>query len=284
MKKEMKGKPIKYVKRFTTLPRILHVMVIISFFLLALTGMALKFSGTDWALSLINFFGGVHSAGVIHRYGAVITFFYFFLHFVYIFRGAKKSDMGVLKFMFHKEGMMPRWRDVKEFFQTIKWFFGKGEAPKYGRWTYWEKFDYLAVFWGVAIIGSTGLVLWFPEFFTKFMPGFLINVATIIHSDEALLATGFIFTIHFFNTHFRPQKFPMDQVIFHGRVSYEEWKHERPREAELLEKNGKLDENIFVGPPQRWVVITSKILGFVALIIGFSLVGLIIWAMLTQYH
>ena len=284
MKKEMKDKPVKYVKRFESFPRILHVMVIVSFFLLALTGMALKFSGTDWAMSLINFFGGVHSAGIVHRFGAVITFLYFILHFVYIFRGAKKGKMNVFKFMFHKEGMMPSWRDVQEFVQTIKWFFGKAEAPKYGRWTYWEKFDYLAVFWGVAVIGSTGLVLWFPEFFTKFIPGYLINVATIIHSDEALLATGFIFTIHFFNTHFRPQKFPMDQVIFHGRVPLEEWKHERPREAELLEKEGRLDEVVITDPPKRWVVITSKILGFVALIIGFSLVGLIIWAMLTQYH
>ena len=99
----------------------------------------------------------------------------------------------------------------------MKWFFGHGPRPQYGRWTYWEKFDYFAVFWGVAIIGSTGLLLWFPEFFTRLLPGWFINVATIIHSDEALLAVGFIFTIHFFNTHFRPEKFPMDTVIFTGR-------------------------------------------------------------------
>ena len=81
-------------------------------------------------------------------------------------------------------------------------------TPGYGRFTYWEKFDYFAVFWGMIIIGFTGLVLWFPEFFTRILPGWSINVATIIHSDEALLAVGFIFTIHFFNTHFRPDKFP----------------------------------------------------------------------------
>ena len=86
-----------------------------------------------------------------------------------------------------------------------------GRGPQYGRWTYWEKFDYFAVFWGIAVIGSTGLMLWFPEFFTRLLPGWLINVATIIHSDEALLATGFIFTVHFFNTHLRPEKFPMDR-------------------------------------------------------------------------
>ena len=68
----------------------------------------------------------------------------------------------------------------------FKWFVGR-RTPEYGRWTYWEKFDYFAVFWGIFVIGSTGLTLWFPEFFTRFIPGWVMNVATIIHSDEALL-------------------------------------------------------------------------------------------------
>ena len=61
--------------------------------------------------------------------------------------------------------------DGREFVASIKWFFGKGERPDYGRFTYWEKFDYFAVFWGMFIIGSTGLFLWFPEFFTNVLPG-----------------------------------------------------------------------------------------------------------------
>jgi cytochrome b subunit of formate dehydrogenase len=61
--------------------------------------------------------------------------------------------------------------DWREFVASLKWFFGKGPRPEYGRWTYWEKFDYFAVFWGVAVIGSTGLLLWFPEFFTHIIPG-----------------------------------------------------------------------------------------------------------------
>ena len=114
--------------------------------------------------------------------------------------------------------MVPTWRDVREFSATMTWFFGRGPRPRYGRWTYWEKFDYFAVFWGVMIIGSSGLLLWFPEFFTHVLPGWTINVATIIHSEEALLAAGFIFTIHFFNGHLRPEKFPMDPVVFTGRM------------------------------------------------------------------
>ena len=258
-------------------------MVIVSFIGLALTGMTLKFSGYEWAQTISTFLGGVTAAGVIHRICALITFGYFCLHFVYIYQNAKREKKNMFKYMVSPEGMLPTKRDFVEFIQSITWFLGRKKAPQYGRWTYWEKFDYLAVFWGVAMIGSTGMVLWFPEFFTKFVPGYLVNVATIIHSDEALLATGFIFTIHFFNTHFRPQKFPMDDVIFTGKVPYEEWKHERPREYEMLKASGKLDEHVTEKQSKRWFVIASRIFGFICLLIGIWLIGLIIWAMLTQY-
>ena len=103
-----------------------------------------------------------------------------------------------------------------DFIGMIKYFLYLGPRPKFDRFTYWEKFDYLAVFWGVAIIGVSGLVLWFPTLFTFFLPGWALNAAYVIHSDEALLATGFIFLFHFFHTHLRPEAFPLDPVIFVG--------------------------------------------------------------------
>ena len=156
--------------------------------------------------------------------------------------------------------------------------------PAFDRWIYWEKFDYFAVFWGVAIIGFSGLMLWFPEFFTRFLPGWLINIAQIIHSDEALLAVGFIFTVHFFNTHLRPDAFPMDTVIFTGLIPLEEFKETRPREYEELKKSGKLRKMLVkqeVKPSwERWV----KIFGSIFLTIGIVLVILIIYSVLTGYN
>ena len=84
--------------------------------------------------------------------------------------------------------------------------------------------------------------MWFPEFFTRLLPGWVINIALILHSDEALLAAGFIFSIHFFNTHFRIEKFPMDTVIFSGRVSKAEMLHERRRWWDRLVAAGKLED------------------------------------------
>jgi cytochrome b subunit of formate dehydrogenase len=273
----------KEFRRFPKLYRQLHIMVIVSFLGLAITGMCLKFSYLPWARWIANRLGGFESAGFIHRVCAVITFAYFGIHLWDLFRKKRASGKSWLQFIFGRDSMIPNVGDLKDFTATFKWFVGIGPRPQYGRWTYWEKFDYLAVFWGVLIIGTTGLMLWFPELFTYVLPGWFINVATIIHSDEALLATGFIFTIHFFNTHFRPDRFPMDPVIFTGRVPVEELQEDRPREYEELVRTGQLESQL-VDPLPPYVVRGFKIFGAFALVIGLALVFLIVWAEVFGYR
>ena len=184
--------------------------------------------------------------------------------------------------LFGPDTMLFTLKDVREILAALKWYFGKGPRPQYGRWTYWEKFDYFAVFWGITIIGSSGLMLWFPEFFTRFLPGWLINVATIVHSDEALLAAGFIFTIHFFNTHFRPEKFPMDTVIFTGRMSLEELKFDKPGEYAALVASGELEKHLADPLPPETVRII-RIFAWTALSTGMVVTAGIIYAMIFAY-
>lgn len=283
-KKKHMHKPGKqvYIKRFSRSNRITHIFVIVSFLLLALTGMILKFAYMDWAKALANLIGGAFVAGTIHRFAAVITFGYFGYHVINLLRIKIKRKVKFSSFIFGSSSLMFNRQDIRDFWATIKWFVWKGPRPEYGRWTYWEKFDYMAVFWGVIIIGSTGLILWFPVFFTQLLPGWAINIAQIIHSDEALLAVGFIFTIHFFNTHIRPESFPMDTVIFTGHVPYEEYKDDRPREFEELEKSGKLEtvtvEKDYSKRKMRWV----RFFGFIFLFTGLILVALIIYSLLTH--
>lgn len=272
-----------YFRRFEPSHQITHLFVIISFISLALTGMMLKFSVMAWAGFLADLIGGVEVAGTIHRFAAVITFGYFFSHIFLILRQKKKDNISFKELIFGLNSMMFNLKDLSDFWATIKWFIGMGKRPEYSRWTYWEKFDYFAVFWGVAIIGFSGLMLWFPEFFTIFVPGWLINVATIIHSDEALLAVGFIFTIHFFNTHLRPEAFPMDKVIFTGLVPLEEYKKDRPREYKELKASGKLKERLvkeYISPGREKLI---KIMGFTFLSIGVLLIILIIYSILFGY-
>ncbi len=283
MEKTMNKSTEKEYLRFSRLNRILHVCMIVSFLSLALTGMTLKFSYTNWAVVLSHFFGGFETAGFIHRFAAIIMFGVFFSH-LYDLRRRKRTEFGTWrKMLFGNDTMLFNKKDIKDLIGNFKWFLGLGPRPKFGRWTYWEKFDYFAVFWGITVIGSTGLTLWFPEFFTLFLPGWFINVATIIHSDEALLATGFIFTVHFFNTHLRPEKFPMDIVIFTGRMPLEEFKRDKPGEFEELLKKGEL-ENYLVDSYPPIVIRTIRIFGWIALTIGFSIIIWIVYAMIFVYR
>ncbi len=272
-----------YVQRFSNYERNLHLMVVVSFLGLAATGMILKFSYTGWAQAVSKVIGGFGATGWIHRVCALMTFAYFGLHIYDLVRKKAASGKGWWRFTFGPESMMFNGRDLKEFVGSLKWFLGKGVRPQYGRWTYWEKFDYFAVFWGVFVIGSTGLILWFPEFFTRFLPGWMVNVATIVHSDEALLATGFIFTIHFFNTHFRPEKFPMDTVVFTRGMPLEEFKRDRPREYQQLVESGELESRL-MPPPTEMVSRRWKIFGYAALCFGLVLIFLIIFSMVFAYR
>ena len=272
-----------YIQRFDIFPRFLHFLVIISFLTLAVTGMTLKFADQQWAEWIAEVFGTFETLGTLHRICAVITFTYLGLNCLLVYNNWIKSKKALVAFLLDPEStLIPLPHDAVEMIDTFKWFFGMGPQPRYGRWTYWEKFDYMAVFWGVGVIGFTGLCLWFPEQFTRVIPGYWINIATIVHSDEALLASGFIFTIHFFNTHLRPEKFPMDPVIFTGSMPLEELKHERPREYELLKAEGKLEE-LKCDPPPRRFVIAAHIFGLTALTIGLSLIIAIIYTMLFVY-
>lgn len=275
----------KQFQRFDAFSRFLHFLVIISFLSLALTGMVIKFSSVVAFQEVSKFLGGYVVTGFIHRIAALITFLYFFLHIGYLIKKRFQEYKSFMHMLKGDHSLLPQMQDLRDFAATIKWFVGKGPRPSYGRWTYWEKFDYFAVFWGVAVIGLSGLILWFPEFFTSLgIPGSVINIATIIHSDEALLAAGFIFTYHFYNTHFRPDKFPMDPVIFTGCIPVDEFKYDRPREFEELVKNNPNWENELVVPPSKFFIRLSKVFGFSALLLGIFTVVLIIYSMLYLYN
>jgi cytochrome b subunit of formate dehydrogenase len=262
----------RYYFRLNLYHRILHGMVIVSFLGLAITGLPLKFAQTAWASWLSHLVGGPFTAGYLHRFFAVITFTYFGLHIGYLVRKAMRNEPGMF---WGPDSMVPQPRDLVQLYQHVRYFLGLGPRPTFDRWAYWEKFDYWAVFWGIAVIGGSGLLLWFPTFFSRFLPGWVFNIAIIIHGDEALLAVGFIFTIHFFNVHMRPEKFPMDPVIFTGRVEEEEFKHDHPAEYERLQRESRLAE-IAADPPPLWMRNFSRVVGFTALGIGIVLIWLII--------
>ena len=144
----------------------------------------------------------------------------------------------------------------------------------------WRRRSRAAVFWGMVIIGGSGLLLWFPVFFSKFIPGWMFNIAALVHGEEALLAVGFIFTFHFFNGHVRPSKFPMDTVVFTGRISEHELKDERATEYERLAREGRLEAKV-APPPTNESKIFGWFVGGAALILGIVAIVLIVYSLFS---
>ncbi len=224
--------------RFNAFHRFIHLVMMVTFIGLALTGLPLKYPGAFWAEGLMSLWGGVKGAGILHRWCAGVTFGYFALHLFWVVYYLAVLKGGLLG----PHSMVPSRKDFLDLCQHIRYFLGNGSPPQFDRFTYWEKFDYWAVFWGIAFIGGSGLLLWFPEFFSRFLPGFFLNIAYTIHSDEALLATGFIFVVHIFNAHLRANVFPMDKSIFTGKVEAKKIIEHHPLEWEYLNQHPERKE------------------------------------------
>jgi cytochrome b subunit of formate dehydrogenase len=265
----------QYYLRIGLYHRILHGMLITAFLGLAGTGLPIKFNWAPWASSVAQTIGGFGTLIFFHQSFALLLTLCFALHIgSLVYRGFIKGDRSLF---WGSNSLVPNPKDFIDLYAHFRWFLGLGPRPHFDRFTYWEKFDYWAVFWGMAIIGTSGFMLWFSSFFARFTPGWLFNIALLIHSDEALLAVWFIFAIHFFNSHIRPEKFPMDPVIFTGRISAEELQEERPAEFARLVTRDKL-QTLAMDPPPLWLRNFGRIIGFTAVGIGWLLFGLTIMA------
>ena len=268
----------RHVVRFGRLERIQHLLLFVSFLTLAATGLPLLFSDAAWARPLAAAFGGFAVTSVVHRVFAVLLLAVFAVHVARVVLRLARGEFGIL---WGPDSMVPQPRDASDMVAHIRWFLRRGPKPKFDRFTYWEKFDYWAVFWGMVVIGGSGLLLWFPEWFATVLPGWVFNVALLVHGEEALLAIAFITTIHFFNSHMRPKKFPMDMVMFTGVVEMDEYRHERPLEVRRLAEAGRLDARLTGAPDPRFVR-RARALGAVAIAVGLSLFVMIVFAVLTR--
>ncbi len=266
----------RYYRRFSATERVMHAFLMLSFVGCALTGLPLIFAGQGWATTLATLLGGFRGAALIHRICAFVMLVVFTSHVVLVFQRAIASR-NLKGLLWGPDSMVPQPQDGIDIWNNLKWFVGLGPKPTFDRWTYWEKFDYWAVFWGMFIIGGSGLLLWFPVFFSKLLPGFMFNIATLVHGEEALLAVGFIFTFHFFNGHLRPEKFPMDTVIFTGRIPEHELKEERAMEYRRLQAAGALSAKL-APEPTRESLAFGWFVGGTALLLGVIAIVLIIYS------
>ena len=233
-------KRIEY-QRFNVFHRWMHFLVIVSFTVLVFTGMPLKYKDTAVGAVVHGPLRRRHGGRRLppargHRHrglldgGDALHGRHGRAH------AAARTCAAPVPCMFGK-------KDLQDMVGMFAWFFGRGPKPQFDRYTYWEKFDYVSLAVGTVIIGLTGFMMWFPLKTTEFLPGIFLNIALVIHSNEALLAMGVIFIfVHFFSAHLRPESFPIDKVIFTGTLPVDHYREERPLEYARRVSEGTLDE------------------------------------------
>ncbi len=272
-----------FIWRFTLLHRLVHLLAISTFYILVLTGIPLRYSCAPFAADLMRLWGGVESAGLIHRItaGVMMVYSVAFLGWIGVrFLGAKDK----MKWLRGYDSLVPDLQDARDFFRQWQWYFTGRNRPRFGRYGYLEKLDFFGEMWGLLIIGGSGIVLWFPGFFGQWLPGYWFNVATVFHGYEAVIAAGFIFIVHFFNVHLRPDKFPLDAVMFHGRATLDYMEEEHPALVDEIRgglgdaPNAKAVLDTPAPAPSTLQTILGAVLGFTALGIGVLCIGMIIWA------
>jgi len=211
------------VVRFSKKQRVEHLVVMLLFMTLALTGFPQKFYETRWAAVIVNAIGGLDRVRFLHRMAGLLFSVATIFHIVLITFLALMRRAGMT--------MVPTRRDFSDAIQQMSWYLGLAKEPaRFDRYDYRQKFEYWGMLIGSLVMVVTGLILYLPLLFTRFFPGELVPVAQVAHSNEGLMAFLVVITWHIYNAHLSPDVFPFDTCIFTGKISVERMHHEHPLE------------------------------------------------------
>lgn len=217
----------RFVERFNVHQRYQHLMLFVSMFFLFLTGFPIKYGSMGWAKWVVNLFGGFSHMFTVHLVAAVIMLLSGLYHIIWLIGNFSVSGP--------KWTMVPGKKFVTDAIHHALYLIGiKKEPPRYDRFTYLEQFEYLAVGYGIIVMGLSGAVLWFPDFAAALLPRYIIHMFRIAHSNEALVAFFAVAIGHFFWVHINPDVFPTSKVWINGKISKEHLMHEHPLEYERI--------------------------------------------------
>jgi cytochrome b subunit of formate dehydrogenase len=221
---EMASSPKQHFVRFELSKRIEHLVMLVSFTILALTGLPQKFPESPISLGIVGALGGIEQTRQIHHISAVVLMVVSIYHVV-----AVLYRVFVLRTPLT---MLPLVEDFVHLYHDILYYLGlRKRKAYYGRYNYAEKVEYLAVVWGTLIMGITGFMMWNPISTARWLPGQAIPAAKAAHGAEAILAVLAILLWHFYHVHLRH----FNKSMFSGKLSREEMAHEHPAELAQIE-------------------------------------------------
>lgn len=223
------------IKRFSVFRIVEHWVYALIFLLLVITGLSQKFYYLDISEYIIFHIGGIDYVRLIHRYAglafAITTITHSIIAIGAIITGRWRASMIITT------------RDIKDAIHNIKYYMGTERYPApCDRYNYRQKFEYWGVLMSAFIMTVTGLILWFPVFFTRFLSGEFIPASQVMHANQGIIVFIIIALWHIYNSIFSPNIFPLDRAIFTGYISRDMMLQEHPIELARIE--GKSIEEI----------------------------------------
>jgi cytochrome b subunit of formate dehydrogenase len=227
--------PQTVYKRFSPTQRFEHIILIVTFSGLALTGLPQTYAATDIGRNLISVLGGIESIRIVHRILATI------LMAECIFHGGLLSYKAFV--LGRRAAMLPGFRDMRDAWHWVMYNLGfRAEHPHMPRYNFGEKMEYLALVWGTIVMVITGFMMWNPIAASSVLPGEFIPAARAAHAGEAFLAVVSIVIWHMWNVHIRR----FNRSMFTGTMSREVMQEEHAEELASIERG----ETLITNPPE----------------------------------
>jgi len=258
----MNTKPTTYT-RFPLARRIEHIIMLLSFSTLGLTGLPQRYPLAGISVFIVDLLGGIENLRSIHHIAAVVLMFGTAYHI--IVAGYKVFVLRT------RMNMLPSLQDVKDGWQALMYNIGLAKKfPQMGRYTFEEKLEYWAFVWGTIIMGLTGFLMWNPITSTRFLPGEWIPAARAAHGGEAVLAVLAIIIWHMYGVHIKR----FNKSMWTGKMSEEEMLHEHPLELADI-KAGMADQSIPPGELRKRQMVYYPIAGILTAAMLAGILGFI---------
>jgi cytochrome b subunit of formate dehydrogenase len=256
------GDKIKKYLRFDKSQRVEHLILLISFTILAITGLPQKYPDSAVSVTFFRLVGGIEVSRFIHRISSIVLMLVSIYHIIALLYRVWVKRVRLT--------MIPVFEDLKHVYQDVMFYLGlRKEKAQYDRYNYAEKVEYLAVVWGTVIMAITGFMMWNPIATAKFLPGEYIPAAKAAHGGEAILAVLSILLWHVYHVHLKH----FNKSMFTGYLSRHEMEEEHPLELKHIERGARSEPAAEIIAQRRRLFI--PIASFLSLVMLVGLVAFV---------